>query len=432
MPGQMDASGMKNSGDPVQGDIREVLAQDHSAGRRVAWRWGLLALLALVAAWALWRIVDAGANGDVQFRTAEVQRADLTITVTATGELTPVNQVEVGTEVSGTIEAVEVDYNDIVTAGQVLARLDPEQLEARVRQAKASLALARARVQDADATIMETRNRLRRTRELLNKGLSSQENLDIAEAAFKRAEASHAIAAAQVIQAEAVLDAEQTALSKAVIRSPIDGIVLKRSIEPGQTVAASFQAPVLFTLAEDLTKMELHVDIDEADVGQVQVGQSADFTVDAYPNRRFPGKILKVYNAPQVVQDVVTYEAILAVDNSALLLRPGMTATADITVKSVKDALLVPNAALRFTPPAPEDTGGSNRSLFPGPPLPEKDLSRAILPGQSQQRVWTLAGSTPVMVPLTIGMTDGRRTEVIAGDLEAGMPLLVDVVRAAR
>jgi HlyD family secretion protein len=154
--------------------------------------------------------------------------------------------------------------------------------------------------------------------------------------------------------------------------------------------------------------------------------------VDAYPNRRFPGKILKVYNAPQVVQDVVTYEAILAVDNSALLLRPGMTATADITVKSVKDALLVPNAALRFTPPAPEDTGGSNRSLFPGPPLPEKDLSRAILPGQSQQRVWTLAGSRPVMVPLTIGMTDGRRTEVIAGDLEAGMPLLVDVVRAAR
>ena len=214
--------------------------------------------------------------------------------------------------------------------------------------------------------------------------------------------------------------------------SPIDGIVLKRSIEPGQTVAASFQAPVLFTLAEDLTKMELHVDIDEADVGQVQVGQSASFTVDAYPDRRFPGKILKVYNAPQVVQDVVTYEAILAVDNSAQLLRPGMTATADITVKSVKDALLVPNAALRFTPPAAEDSRDSNRSLFPGPPLPEKDLSRAILPGQAQQRVWTLEAGRPAMVPLTIGVTDGRMTEVVEGDLAAGMPLLVDVVRAAR
>jgi len=267
---------------------------------------------------------------------------------------------------------------------------------------------------------------------LLSKGLSSQENLDIAEAAFKRAEASRAIAAAQVIQAEAVLDAEQTALSKAVIRSPIDGIVLKRSIEPGQTVAASFQAPVLFTLAEDLTKMELHVDIDEADVGQVRVGQSASFTVDAYPDRRFPGKILKVYNAPQVVQDVVTYEAILAVDNSALLLRPGMTATADIIVKRVEDALLVPNAALRFTPPAQGDSRGSNRPLLPGPPLPEKDLSRAIVPGQAQQRVWTLEAGRPVMVPLTIGVTDGRMTEVVEGDLAAGMPLLVDVVRAAR
>jgi len=428
----MDASGMKNSGEPVQGDIRQILDQDHTAGRRAVWRWGLLMLLLLAASWAVWRFVDAGGNGDVAFRTAEVKRSDLTITVTATGELTPVNQVEVGTEVSGTIETVEADYNDIVTTGQVLARLDPEQLEARLRQAKAALALARARVQDADATIMETRNRLRRTRELLNKGLSSQENLDIAEAAFRRAEASRAIAAAQVIQAEAVLDAEQTALSKAVIRSPIDGIVLKRSIEPGQTVAASFQAPVLFTLAEDLTKMELHVDIDEADVGQVQVGQSASFTVDAYPDRRFPGKILKVYNAPQVVQDVVTYEAILAVDNSAQLLRPGMTATADITVKSVKDALLVPNAALRFTPPAAEDPRDSNRSLFPGPPLPEKDLSRAILPGQAQQRVWTLEAGRPAMVPLTIGVTDGRMTEVVEGDLAAGVPLLVDVVRAAR
>ncbi|MEJ2532417.1 MAG: efflux RND transporter periplasmic adaptor subunit [Halioglobus sp.] len=423
---------MDNSGEPAQGDIREILDQDHTNGRRTVWKRGLLILLALAACWALWRFVDAGGNGEVAFRTAEVQRADLTITVTATGELMPVNQVEVGTEVSGTIETVEADYNDTVTAGQVLARLDPEQLEARLRQAKAALALASARVQDADATIMETRNRLRRTRELLNKGLSSQENLDIAEAAFRRAEASRAIAAAQVIQAEAVLDAEQTALSKAVIRSPIDGIVLKRSIEPGQTVAASFQAPVLFTLAEDLTKMELHVDIDEADVGQVRVGQSASFTVDAYPDRRFPGKILKVYNAPQVVQDVVTYEAILAVDNSALLLRPGMTATADIIVKRVEDALLVPNAALRFTPPAQGDSRGSNRPLLPGPPLPEKDLSRAIVPGQAQQRVWTLEAGRPAMVPLTIGVTDGRMTEVVEGGLVAGMPLLVDVVRAAR
>lgn len=428
----MDASQMKTSGGPVQGDIRDILEQEHATGRRAIWKWSLPILLALAALWVTWRFFDAGANGDVQFRTAEVQRADLTITVTATGELMPVNQVEVGTEVSGTIETVEADYNDIVTAGQVLARLDPEQLEARLRQAKASLALARARVQEADATIMETRNRLRRTRELLGKGLSSQENLDIAEAAFKRAEASRAIAAAQVIQAEAVRDAEQTALSKAVIRSPIDGIVLKRSIEPGQTVAASFQAPVLFTLAEDLTKMELHVDIDEADVGQVRVGQSAGFTVDAYPNRRFPGKILKVYNAPQVVQDVVTYEAILEVDNSALLLRPGMTATADITVKSVKDAILVPNAALRFTPPDPGDSRGNNRSLFPGPPLPEKDLSRAILPGQAQQRVWGLEAGRPVMVPLTIGVTDGRMTEVVESGLEAGMPLVVDVARGAR
>ncbi|MDH5573744.1 MAG: efflux RND transporter periplasmic adaptor subunit [Gammaproteobacteria bacterium] len=216
-------------------------------------------------------------NRPIKFKTTEIQLGDLTIKVTATGKLEPVNQVEVGTEISGKIKSVDVDYNDRVKAGDVLARLDTDELAARLRQSTASLDLARARVKETEATVIETRNKLQRSQTLAKKGLCPQEDCDAAEASFKRAEAAHAIARAQVTQAQ--LDADRTALAKAVILSPINGIVLTRNVEPGQTVAASFQAPVLFILAEDLSRMELHVDIDEADVGQIQAEQKASFTV---------------------------------------------------------------------------------------------------------------------------------------------------------
>ncbi|MCK4390674.1 MAG: efflux RND transporter periplasmic adaptor subunit [Desulfobacterales bacterium] len=418
-------------------DIAQTLGIDQqTAGRKRATFWVVAAIVTvLVAGGAIFFLADKG--GPIQYRTAEVQRGNLTITVTATGTLEPTNQVEVGSELSGIIETVEVDYNDCVKAGQVLAKLDTDRLEPKVLQSQAALESVQAKLLEAEANVLETRNELKRLKRLAGlskKKLPSQHDLDAAEAAFKRAQAEEDSAKAIVSQAQATLDQDQTDLAKAVIRSPINGIVLERHVEPGQTFAASFQTPVLFTLAEDLSQMELHVDIDEADVGQVQAGQDATFTVDAYPDRRFSARILKVYYAPRVVQDVVTYEALLTVDNSQLLLRPGMTATAEIITKRVEDAILVPNGALRFTPPAPEaETSRRGRSMLrailPGPPRRPAKQRKVLHAGKSEHRVWTLRDEQPVAIPVTIGSSDGRMTEVVAGDLKPGLPLLVDVVR---
>ena len=233
-----------------------------------------------------------------------------------------------------------------------------------------------------------------------------------------------------VEQAQAAIDAEHTTLGKANLLSPIKGIVRDRAAEPGQTVAASFQTPVLFTLAENLAQMELHVDVDEADVGQVREGQDARFTVDAYPGRDFPAKITEVHFASQTVDGVVTYETVLQVDNSALLLRPGMTATADIMVNQIDDALLIPNAALRFSPPAldtQKSGGGLLRSLLPRPPHPAKNREEPSN-GKKQQRVWALLDGQAVAISVTTGATDGVNTEALSGDIEPGTRLIVDTI----
>ena len=272
--------------------------------------------------------------------------------------------MDVGSEISGIVKSVEADYNDKVKVGQVLARIDTTKYEAQATQSKAALEAAKARVLQAQATVSETRSKLaqyERVRQLSNGKVPSQTEFDAAQAAFERAKADEASATAAVAQAQATLEANQTDIAKAVIHSPIDGIVLTRSIEPGQTVAAAFQAPVLFTLAEDLTQMELHVDVDEADVGQVKEGQEATFSVDAYPNRTFSARSPRPAIGSKTVDGVVTYETVLKVDNTDLCLRPGMTATADITVKKVQDAVLVPGAALRFTPPVQ-----SRKGVLPG------------------------------------------------------------------
>ena len=374
-------------------DITEVIG----GGRRRLAR--VLLWLAAVAAVSLailfWGFGPGNAEPEVRFKTEAVTRGDLAVRVTATGTLEPVNQVDVGTEVSGTIESVLVDYNDRVRKGEVLARLDTAQLEARFRQSQAALALARARVRDAEATITETGNRLRRTRDLIAKRLSSPEELDAAEASAARAQAALAVALAQVDQAQAEEDADRQVLDKAVIHSPIDGIVLERQVEPGQTVAASLQTPVLFTIAENLAQMELHVDVDEADVGQVAIGQSAEFTVDAYPHRSFPARIQQVRFAPKTVEGVVTYETLLSVDNAELLLRPGMTATAEILVEELADVLLVPNAALRFSPPAGE-RGGAGHARggggLVGMLLPRRPPTTAERTGRGRRRITSRSG----------------------------------------
>jgi HlyD family secretion protein len=376
-----------------------------------------------------------GESQAVRYSTSEVTRGKLTVAVTATGTLQPVNQVDVGSEISGTIETVMVDYNDRVEQGQVLATMNTDQLQAKVNQAMASLALAKAQVKQSEATIIETRNKLRRANLLAKSGTCSQEECDAAQASYDRAVAELARSNAQVAQAQASLNAEQTTLAKATLLSPIDGIVLNRDVEPGQTVAASFQTPVLFTLAENLTQMELHVDVDEADVGQVKVGQDAEFTVDAYPSDSFPAKITEVHFASQTVDGVVTYETVLGVDNSALLLRPGMTATADIMVKQVEGALLAPNAALRFNPPPPDKQkssgGGLLRSLLPRPPHPAKN-HEVTNNDKKQQQVWTLRNGQAVPITVTTGASDGINTEVRSGDIEPGMLLIVDTINSGK
>jgi HlyD family secretion protein len=422
-------------------DLAQALGPAPATGwrRRLKWAIGLgcLGVIATTAAIA-WK-TTAATNGP-QYQTQAAERRSLTVTVTATGTLQPTNQVDVSSELSGIVKSVGVTYNDRVKIGQVLARLDTSKLESQVLQFRASLDSARGKLLQVQATVTEARaslGRLQRARELSANRLPSPQELDTATAALARAEADEAAAAAAVTQAKATLDANETDLGKAVIRSPINGIVLTRSVEPGQTVAASLQAPVLFTLAEDLAQMELHVYVDEADVGRVKGGQPATFTVDAHPGRTFQARIAQVRYGSKTVSGVVTYETVLSLSNADLSLRPGMTATAVITIQKIENCLVVPNAALRFAP-ATEQTqksassGGLLRKIIPGPPLaPPKAVADAN--GDAKQpRVWTVRDNQLVAIPVTVGATDGIRTEITSGEVEPGMALVVDTMSGSK
>ncbi|RZB37502.1 MAG: HlyD family secretion protein [Desulfobacteraceae bacterium Eth-SRB2] len=421
-------------------NIGKILGVDRSSkqNRRLKlWAGIIIVLLATISAVIAFSYKNTGSTQ--RYRTQKAERGNLIITVTATGTLEPTNEVDVGVEVSGTIKTVEADYNQRVKTGQVLARLDTSKLMAQVLQAKAALKSARAKVLRARADVRQTNLKLaqfQKARKSSGGKVPSQAEMDGAEAALARAQADEASALADVSKAEAELTFNETNLSKATIRSPIDGIVLLRRVEPGQTVAASLQTPVLFTIAEDLTKMELHVDVDEADVGQVKANQTAVFTVDAYPNRNFSAQVTEVRFSPRTVQGVVTYETALAVDNQDLALLPGMTATADIVVKHIEDALLIPNAALRFMPPGKhEEAKKKNRGLLGAllPHRPKKSSGdkkdKYLLKGK-QRLVWILSGGKPVSLSVTTGATDGRMTEVLAENITPGLELLIDVVRA--
>ena len=396
-------------------------------------KWAVLAIVIILAAY--FTFGRSGAKA-VTYTTQEVVKGDLTVTVTATGNLEPRNQVEIGSELSGTVSKVNVDVNAEVKAGQVLAALDTTRLKAQVLQQESSLASAEARVLQADASAKEARAniaRLQKVRELSGNKLPSQQDMDVAEAAVARADGEVAAAKAAVAQSRASLETVRTDLGKTELRSPINGVILVRSVEPGQTVAASLQAPVLFIMAEDLKKMELHVSVDEADVGSVQVGQEASFTVDAYPNRRFSARITQVHfassntkastssssssQASATSTGVVTYETVLEVDNPELLLRPGMTATAEIVTTNIDDAVLVPNAALRFSPEAaaptgPQAGGGPLSAIMPrmrfgGPRQQQKGTGRRM------GRAYILENGKPALVMFRAGATDGRMTQVL-------------------
>jgi len=411
---------MEDTRTPGRSEILDTLGADSANTRNGTWIKASLTLLGVViVALAGWFFMSP-AEIKLQYKSEAVVRQDLAVTITATGQLAPVNEVEVGSELSGTIDKVPVDFNDSVTQGQVLATLDNAELDATVIEQRAALQVAQAHVVQAKATARETQLKDSRTRNLVGQKLASQEDLDAAEAAYARAQADVAGAEAQVAQAQASLDAIKSKLAKSTIRAPINGIVLSRNVEPGQTVAASFNTPVLFSLAEDLRHMELHVDVDEADVGNLRAGQSATFTVDAWPGRTFKANVTQVRYAPRTVEGVVTYETLLAVDNEDLSLRPGMTATAEITVATLRDALLVPNAALRFTPPANTESAGSANLFTRLMPRHRPNQAPGIMRVTGQSTIWILVKGSPQPETIEAGMTDGRYTAVTHGDLKIG------------
>jgi HlyD family secretion protein len=398
-----------------------------------------LALFLLAAAVGFWFKTQASTL-PLQYKTEVVREGGLTILASATGTLEPTHQVDVGSELSGIVETVEVDYNDPVTKGQVLARLETSKFKAQVMKSRAALDSAKGKVIQVEATLAEARKNLSRiehSRALSQDKTPSREVLDTAEADLQRAEADLISARASVSEAKATLESNEADLSKTVIRSPINGIVLTRSIDPGRTVAASLESPVLFSLAEDLTQMDLIVDVDEADVSQVKEGQGATFTVDAYPDRTFPALVRQVRYGAQTTDGVVAYETVLSVDNSAMMLRPGMTATADMTVKTIDQALLIPNAALRFAPPATatekEKSGSILSKLLPGPPKSKSPANQAHASGGKGQDVWTL-GEDGQLTKITIaaGETDGTLTQVLSGEVAPGMKLIVDTVDSGK
>ncbi len=420
-------------------DLTAIVEGRAGGGRRSRRRrWLILggAAVLLVGGFCVAR--SGGSGSRPRFLTAEVTRGELIVKVTATGTLQPTNQVEVGSEVSGLVDAVYVDDNDHVEKGQVLARLDTSRLKDQVINARAALTSAEAGVQQAEASAQEAKAnlaRLRRVAELSGGKVPSKTELETAEATLARTLANVASANAQVEQARASLSSAEINLSKASIYSPIDGVVLSRAVEPGQTVAASFQVATLFTIAEDLKQMELEVDVAEADVGQVREGQRATFTVDAQGNRQYQARIRRVSYGSQTTSGVVTYTTVLTVNNDDLTLRPGMTATAEIIAVEHPDVLMVPNAALRFTPPA---VGGPTQQrsfvsrLLPRPPFMNRrrpNSNGKPVTGAMGQ-VFVLKNGMPVPVPVKVGPSNGRVTEVTSSELSSGQQVVTEAVGA--
>ncbi len=393
-------------------------------------RWWSIAVAIVLAVALLAILIPGGSSQPARYVTEEAATGNLVVTISASGTLQPTRSVDVGSELSGTLEAVLVNENDHVTKGQVVARLDTSKLQDAVVKSQAAVAVAEAAVAQMEATAAESSanlSRLRHVAELSGGKVPSKSELETAEASYQRAVANVNSAKAGVIQARAALKTDVTNIEKAVIRAPIKGVVLTRKVEPGQTVVAAMTIPVLFTIAEDLTKMELDVKVDEADVGSVKLGQAASFSVSAWAGRNFPATIQRVGIGSTTTDNVVTYKTVLNVANSDLALRPGMTATARITTVNRNNVLLVPNAALRFTPPATTESVQSEgfiSRLMPRPPQTKTQQTRATTTGTAQ--VWVLRDNQPVPVPVIVGASNGRQTEIIRGDLKTGVAVITD------
>lgn len=369
----------------------------------------VLAILG-AGAFALLRGTDKGER----FRTEEVTRGTIEAAVTATGTVNAVTTVLVGTQVSGTVKHLYADFNSPVKKGQLIAQIDPAVFEAQVAQAGANLLSAQANLDKAEATRADAKRTMERNKELFARNFISRSEADTAETNYETSTAQVSAAKAQTAQAAAALRMAEINLRYTRIVSPVDGTVVSRNVDVGQTVAASFQTPTLFTIAKDLTKMQINSNVAEADIGRVAVGQPVEFTVDAYSDRVFKGSVSEVRNAPITVQNVVTYDVIVKVDNADLKLKPGMTANISIIVASKSDVLRIPNGALRF-------------KLADGPadrrPAGPDQKSRQREKGRS---VWVLDNTTPRRLTITTGISDGLSTELLSGELREGQRVIVE------
>ncbi|WP_101050398.1 efflux RND transporter periplasmic adaptor subunit [Macromonas nakdongensis] len=420
-------------------DVSTLLGDDRPPRwwQRPVW-WGSALAVVLLAGGAYYYQGRAQQQAGPGYVTETLRTGDITLTVSANGTLQPTRLVNVGSELSGTVREVLVDVNDRVKKGQVLVVLDTAKLTDQVHSARAALAAAQAQVAQAVATLKEARAQLARQEEVfqLSGGkVPSAAELDSARAAVDRAQAAEVSARAAVQQAQATLATNETNLSKASIRSPIDGVVLTRAVDPGNAVAASLQAVTLFSIAESLGQLRLEVYVDEADVGAVKVAQSATFTVSSYPARRYPAKISRVAFGSTKTENVVTYVTTLDVDNSDLSLRPGMTANASIVATERKGVLLVPNAALRFSPSNGNGAAAASPSvlsrMMPRPPSSGTKTARPEGRGGARQ-IWVLKDGQPQALPVTSGISDGRFTEVSGEGVSAGLAVITGQLSAEK
>ncbi len=406
---------------PNEAEIQAAIGLNaKSKNRRLLRRliWSALLLAVLAGLYALYAARQQQ-QSTVTYETAPVTARDLTIAISATGTIQPLTKVDVGSELSGVARTVMVDENSIVKAGDILAQLDKSRLLAQKSKAEAQVLAAQARLITAEASRSQAALNFTRESRLRARGLSTEQVLEQADAELKRSAASVSVANAEIAASNADLELVTTDLAKADIVSPIDGIVLKRTVEPGQTVAASLQAPVLFTIAQDIKRIQVEVNVDEADVGVVKIGQDAAFNVDAYRDRNFPAKIGSMSYSPETVDGVVTYKTTLSADNADMSLRPGMTATAKIIIADFSNVLAVPNEALRYTPPRVAPSQGFSITQIFMPRFPRNDRAKREVATDGKRSIYIMESGKPKEVRIKIGASDGKYTIVEQGDIKA-------------
>jgi len=366
----------------------------------------LLAFVVIIALSAGAYYIFRSNENEQKFRTEKISKGDIVQSITATGTVNAVTTVLVGTQVSGTIKNILVDFNSVVKKGQLIAQIDPAIFDSQVEQARANVLSAKANVEKAVVALADSKRTLNRQKELFAKNLIARSDVDAAETAYDTAVTQVSAAKAQLSQSQAALSIAETNLRYTRIVSPVNGTVVSRNVDTGQTVAASFQTPTLFNIAQDLTKMQIDSSVAEADIGKIQVGQPVEFTVDAYPDSPFQGKVSEIRNAPINVQNVVTYDVVVKVENPELKLKPGMTANVSIIVSSKKDVLRISNTALRFRPPTEK-----------------KDVTAKKGKGSG---VWVLEDKKPKRIAITTGISDGTYTELLSGEIREGQEIIVE------